>query len=75
MGKLNCWNWKNCGRYPGGSKAKDLGICTASVHDEVDGFMNGRNAGRACMYIFGTFCGVNKSILLFRLLLDFNIAC
>ena len=57
MGKLNCWNWKNCGRYPGGPKTSELGACPAATFGGSDGFLNGRNGGRACCYITGTFCG------------------
>jgi len=32
--KLNCWEFKNCGRGPGGCKAKRLGICLTAVPDD-----------------------------------------
>ncbi len=57
MGKLNCWNFKGCGRYPGGPKESELGVCPAATATEADGYLGGRNGGRACMYITGTFCG------------------
>ncbi len=57
MGKLNCWNYKKCGRYPGGPKEKEFGTCPATTIKEADGYLGGRNGGRACMYIAGTFCG------------------
>ncbi len=57
MGKLNCWNWTNCGRYPGGPKVKELGECPAATFNISDGFLGGRTGGRACCYITGTFCG------------------
>jgi hypothetical protein len=57
MGILNCWNWKNCGRYPGGPKANEMGVCPATTATQADGFLNGRAAGRGCAYVTGTFCG------------------
>jgi len=57
MGKLNCWNWKNCGRYPGGPNASDLGVCPAATDNNADGYLGGRGAGRACIYLTGTLCG------------------
>jgi len=57
MSKQNCWEHLNCGREPGGSKIKELGICPASTDASADGFLGGKNAGRACVYIVGTFCG------------------
>jgi hypothetical protein len=53
---LNCWEFKKCGREPKGEKAHELGICPAALFDESDGFCDGKNGGRACMYIAGTFC-------------------
>ncbi|MBF0382299.1 MAG: hypothetical protein HQL69_14845 [Magnetococcales bacterium] len=57
MGLLNCWNWNNCGRYPGGPKADEMGVCPATIATQADGFLNGRAAGRGCAYVTGTFCG------------------
>ncbi|MBF0357807.1 MAG: hypothetical protein HQL70_04310 [Magnetococcales bacterium] len=57
MGTLNCWNWKNCGRYPGGPKVNEFGVCPATTETQADGFLNGRAAGRGCAYVAGTFCG------------------
>ncbi len=57
MGLLNCWNWKNCGRYPGGEKAEELGVCPATTSKDSDGFLGGRGGGRACIYLTGTLCG------------------
>ncbi len=54
--KLNCWEFKKCGRQPGGYKEKDLGICPASTEKALDGIHGGRNAGRACWVVAGTRC-------------------
>ncbi len=55
--RKNCWEHKNCGRYPGGPRAKELGICPVTVHEELHGAHGGRNAGRACWVIAGSLCG------------------
>jgi hypothetical protein len=57
MAKLNCWEFKNCGRQPGGSKAAELGICPAATDARVNGVNGGRNGGRACWAVTGTLCG------------------
>jgi hypothetical protein len=46
VGLQNCWEVKNCGRTPGGAKAKDLGICPAYP-----------SHGRDCWAVAGTLCG------------------
>ena len=57
MTKSNCWDIKNCGREPGGTKTGDMGICPASSDSTVDGVNCGTNGGRICWAIAGTFCG------------------
>ena len=57
MGKENCWEFKGCGRQPGGDKAEEFGICPAAVETRVDGVNRGEKGGRACWAITGTFCG------------------
>ena len=54
---LNCWEFKKCGREPGGANAAAHGICPASTEKSVDGIHRGDNAGRACWIIAGTYCG------------------
>jgi hypothetical protein len=55
--KLNCWEFKKCGREPGGSKERELGTCPVTVHGELDGAHEGKNAGRACWVVAGSLCG------------------
>ena len=43
--KKNCWEYKQCGRQPGGSKVGELGVCPAF---------------RSCWVVAGTFCGGEK---------------
>ena len=57
MEKQNCWEFKNCGREPGGSKAKELGVCSAATEDRLNGINSGHNSGRACWAVAGTLCG------------------
>ncbi len=55
--KLNCWEYKNCGRYPGGGREKELGVCPVIIHRELTGVHGGTNAGRACWVVAGSLCG------------------
>ncbi len=54
--KLNCWEFKRCGREPGGARARAIAVCPAALFELADGFCGGKNGGRACAYITGTFC-------------------
>jgi len=45
---MNCWEFKNCGREPGGENSQKLGICRASVESKFNGINHGNNAGRYC---------------------------
>lgn len=47
----------NCGRQPGGDKASELGVCPAADDRSYDGINCGKNAGRFCWAVAGTFCG------------------
>lgn len=57
MGKLNCWQFKKCGREQRGSKVGELGVCPAAVEVRLSGVNEGQNGGRACWAIAGTLCG------------------
>lgn len=57
MMKLNCWEFKKCGREPGGSKAGEFGVCPAAIEERTEGINSGKNGGRACWAISGTLCG------------------
>lgn len=54
--KLNCWEFEKCGREPGGFNSKELGICPATTERRLDGIHGGKNGGRACWVVAGTFC-------------------
>ncbi|MEW5908865.1 MAG: protein kinase [Thermodesulfobacteriota bacterium] len=55
--KLNCWEYKKCGREPGGIRADELGICPAASDASFSGINSGICGGRFCWAVAGTFCG------------------
>ena len=55
--KQNCWEYKKCGREPGGQKVNELGICPATTDVLSNGLNGGKNGGRICWAVAGTFCG------------------
>ncbi len=52
---VNCWQYKSCGREPGGAHADRFGVCPAATDTRLDGVHGGKNAGRACWVIAGSF--------------------
>lgn len=56
MDKLNCWEFYECGRQPGGSNVRELGTCPVATERKLDGVHGGMNAGRACWVVGGTLC-------------------
>jgi len=57
MPKLNCWEIKKCGREPGGQNAMERGVCPAASTTSCNGINSGKNGGRICWAVAGTFCG------------------
>lgn len=57
MKKRNCWEHKKCGREPGGGKVDELGVCPVSKEVNLNGTHGGRNGGRACWVVAGSYCG------------------
>lgn len=57
MTRINCWEIKKCGRELGGNKVHDMGVCPANSNNHCNNINNGKNAGRICWAIAGTFCG------------------
>lgn len=55
--KLNCWEVMKCGRGPGEILSNKLEICPVATEKRLDGEHGGRQAGRACWVVAGTFCG------------------
>jgi hypothetical protein len=56
MSKMNCWEFRQCGREVGGSKTGELGICPAASDQRLNGVHDGLNAGRSCWMVAGTLC-------------------
>jgi len=59
--KLNCWEFKKCGREPGGVNADEHGVCLTATYTAYNGLNNGRNGGRVCWAITGSLCNGNAS--------------
>lgn len=57
MSKMNCWEIRKCGREPGGSNVQNEGVCPAATDASCNGINSGRNGGRICWAVAGTFCG------------------
>lgn len=56
MKKQNCWEYKECGRQPGGAHVHDFGVCPVTTEERLDGIHGGFNGGRACWALAGTLC-------------------
>jgi len=41
MKKLNCWEFKKCGRQFGGEKVSDLGLCPVVIEIALEGLTMG----------------------------------
>jgi hypothetical protein len=57
MQKFNCWEFKKCGREPGGSKNAELGVCPAATEVRTNKINSGSFGGRTCWAVTGTLCG------------------
>jgi hypothetical protein len=56
LAKINCWEFKKCGRGINGANVGKLGLCPAAREKRLDGTHGGKNGGRACWVIAGTLC-------------------
>jgi len=56
MDLTNCWDFKKCGREPGGEKAEALGVCPAATMTKLHGMNGGINGGRICWFVPNTTC-------------------
>lgn len=54
MAIANCWEVKGCG-FERASPGK--AVCPAVTCETADGFLGGKNGGRACFFIPNTLCG------------------
>lgn len=55
MNRQNCWEFKKCGREPGGLKVNTEGICPAALPNIYNGINKGQYAGRICWLVVGTY--------------------
>ncbi len=55
--KTNCWDFVGCKRESGGERVAELGLCRSSLDTSADGINQGKNGGRICWAISGTFSG------------------
>ena len=53
---VNCWEFRQCGREPGGHNVEELGVCPAATASHHDGANHGKNGGRICWALTGTYC-------------------
>jgi hypothetical protein len=57
MARENCWEIKKCGREKGGKMSAEMGVCPAADDSACNGINSGKNGGRICWAVAGTFCG------------------
>lgn len=53
---INCWEYKKCGREPGGKKSDSNGVCPAATQEKYHNINNGKNGGRFCWFVEETQC-------------------
>ena len=61
MNIINCWEFNKCGREPNGGKTAELGICPVTIDTSANGLNRGKNGGRICWAIAGTYAGEIQS--------------
>ncbi len=44
-GKLNCWEYKKCGREKNGAKTNEFGVCPVCDATKLNGIHSGKNGG------------------------------
>lgn len=54
-GMINCWEFKKCGRIPELITSEEHDVCPVTTATYVDGINRGKNGGRICWSIAGTF--------------------
>ncbi|MCL5022568.1 MAG: hypothetical protein M1497_04230 [Nitrospirae bacterium] len=57
MNRKCCWEFKNCGREPGGRNAEELGVCPVAVDRELEGCCDADDICGKCWTEVGTLCG------------------
>ena len=53
--RKNCWEYMKCGREEGGKNIKEHGLCPAASVNSSNMINGGKNGGRVCWAIAGTF--------------------
>jgi hypothetical protein len=53
---VNCWQFKKCGREPGGRNISKYGVCSVPLDIVADGINNGENGGRTCWTLREAAC-------------------
>ncbi|MBI5664546.1 MAG: PilZ domain-containing protein [Nitrospirae bacterium] len=53
--RQNCWEFNKCGREVGGKRSGETGVCPSAVAASCSGLYHGKNGGRMCWAIAGTF--------------------
>lgn len=53
--KINCWEFKRCGREPGGINSAE-GVCPVALEQRADGVHDGLNGGRCCWVLRDNLC-------------------
>jgi hypothetical protein len=54
MMKINCWEFKECGRELNGTNVDELGVCPAALTGKFDGVNDGECGGRFCWAVTDT---------------------
>ncbi|PKL46904.1 MAG: hypothetical protein CVV39_06565 [Planctomycetes bacterium HGW-Planctomycetes-1] len=57
--KVNCWEFRKCGRQPGGTKVEEFGVCPAAISKEHNGKNGGQTGGRYCWKAKGTLSDIH----------------
>lgn len=60
MEKKNCWEMAECGRCKDCEAVVSKGVCPAATESAFNGINGGKNGGRICWQIAGTFCKGEK---------------
>ncbi|MHA2009465.1 MAG: two-CW domain-containing protein [Promethearchaeota archaeon] len=55
--KKNCWEVMKCGREDVDHSIDGLGLCPTVEEVKLDGIHDGKNGGRSCWMVAGTYCG------------------
>jgi hypothetical protein len=56
MPKMNCWEYKQCGRELGGANSVKEGVCPCAMEARLNSVHGGKWAGRACWVVSNTVC-------------------